>query len=130
MEEIVTETYKQIRTRLFALSCGLLILSVVMSLSKETLWIWSVPFAVIIFLYAVIAPLKLTVVVRMMDKLHIQIGKGLFWILFFIFITPLSWLLRLIRPGLIPLKIDDRAPSYWTTSEKDAVTPDDLKKQF
>ncbi|ASA56524.1 hypothetical protein [Vibrio gazogenes] len=121
---------QQIRIRLLALSCGLLIFSGVMSFVKEAMWIWTVPFAVIILLYALIAPMKLQFVIKAFDKIHALIGKGLFWVLFFIFITPLSWLLRLFRPKLLPLKIDKHLSSYWGEPEKDAITSDDFKKQF
>lgn len=121
---------QQIRIRLLALGCGLLMFSAVMSFVKETIWLWTVPFAVIVLLYALIAPMKLQFLIKTFDKIHTLIGKGLFWVLFFIFITPLSWLLRLFRPKLIPLKIDKNISSYWGEPEKDTLTSDDFTKQF
>lgn len=119
-----------VRKKLIALGCGLIVLSIIISLKKGNLWLWPEPIAVILFLYAAFSPLKLLFIIHALDKIHAYLGRTIFWVVFYFFITPFGWLLRLARPGIMPLKISHKIPSYWKSPDLKKISPDDFDKQF
>ncbi|MFM2481884.1 hypothetical protein [Celerinatantimonas sp. YJH-8] len=122
---------KMVRLRLIALSSGMLVLSLIMSYLKEQLWPWLLPLIVILLLFAIFSPMRLAFLIQGMELLQLQIRKGLFWVLFYIVLTPMSLLFRLLRPATIVLKIDKTVTSYWSKPEQVSFDNDEqFKKQF
>ncbi|WP_409421571.1 hypothetical protein ABHF91_00560 [Pseudaeromonas sp. ZJS20] len=108
----------------------MILFTIIFSIAKQELWPWLLPFAFVLSAFAILAPQCLISVIKIMDKLHWFIRKVLFFVLFFIFITPLSLLLRAIRPEMVVVNTNRKASSYWETPEKKSYHPDDFHKQF
>ncbi len=121
---------RQIRQQLLSFSIALLVLSGVVSLTKAQLWLWPTPLSMVILGYAIWAPEKLKFLVNGMNTVHNYIGKLSFGILFFLFITPLSWIIRMTRSSQIPLALEQEATSYWNTPEREETLAEDFEKQF
>ncbi len=121
---------KKVRRRIFFSGVGLIILSIIMSYLKADYWLWSLPPACLLFLFAAFAPLKLLVIFKVIDKGFYYLRRVLFFLLFFIFITPSSIILKTIRPTLIPLKISAKQKSYWENASKGKEKITNFQKQY
>ena len=121
---------KQARIKLMSLCAALLIFSAIISLSAGGFWPWLLPVVFVLLAFSVLAPLKLMFLIRGMDHFHLCFRKILIWCFFYLFVVPSSWVLRIIRPNIIPLKIDKKTLSYWQVSEKKQFTDDDFTKQY
>ena len=130
MSSVSKSNVRQTRIKLLSLCAGLLIFSTIISLALGTLWPWLLPLALVLLVFAVVAPLKLMFVIRGMDRFHSRFRKVLMWCLFHFFVVPSCWLLRLVRPSIIALEINKKTVSYWGEAEKKTFTVDDFTKQY
>ena len=121
---------KKVRRRVSFSGVGLIILSIIMSYLKKDYWLWSLPPACLLFLFAAFAPLKLFIIIEGIDRGSYYLRKVLFFLLFFLFITPSSIILRAIRPTLIPLKISTKQRSYWENVRKAKEDTINFQKQY
>ncbi|MFH1727684.1 MAG: SxtJ family membrane protein [Pseudomonadota bacterium] len=51
-------------------------------------------------------------------------------ILFYLILTPIAFLAKLIRKNFLDLKIDKTIPSYWIKKENKQINISDYEKQF
>jgi len=51
-------------------------------------------------------------------------------VLFFLVITPIGLLLKLLGKDLLDRKIDKKSPSYWWIEDRREFNPQDYEKQF
>ncbi|WP_100637673.1 hypothetical protein [Marinomonas sp. ef1] len=130
MSNVIDSEVKPTRIKLLSLCAGLLIFSTIISLATGTLWPWLLPLALVLFVFAAFAPLRLMFVIRGMDYFHLRFRKVLMWCLFHFFVVPSCWLLRLVRPSIIALEINKKTVSYWGEAEKKTFTVDDFTKQY
>lgn len=130
MSNMIDSEVKPTRIKLLSLCAGLLIFSTIISLATGTLWPWLLPLALVLFVFAAFAPLRLMFVIRGMDYFHLRFRKVLMWCFFYFFVVPSCWVIRMIRPTIIPLAISQKTLSYWDTSEKKRFTADDFIKQY
>ncbi len=130
MSSVSKSDVKQTRIKLLSLCAGLIIFSTIISLVTGAFWPWLLPLALVLLVFAVVAPLKLMFVIRGMDRFHLRFRKVLMWCFFYFFVVPSCWVLRIIRPTIIPLVISQKSLSYWEPSEKKCFTADDFIKQY
>lgn len=128
--EVKSTEVKPTRIKLLSLCAGLLIFSTIISLALGALWPWLLPLALVLFVFAVFAPLRLLFVIRGMDRFHSRFRKVLMWCLFHFFVVPSCWLLRLVRPSIITLGTNKKTVSYWGEAEKKTFSVDDFTKQY
>jgi hypothetical protein len=50
--------------------------------------------------------------------------------MFFIVVTPIGLLLRMLKKDILRLRIDRQAPSYWIPREPPGPAPESMKNQF
>ena len=84
---------------------------------------------VTIFLYRILIPVN-KLWMGLAELLSKVVGTLLFSILFYIFLTPLSFLRKVFGgSGGMDVKFTDE-DTFWKTREKKEITPDQLEKQF
>ncbi len=120
---------KMIRRKLLSLGGGLFFFSMMAVYFKQEYWFFPLPLVFLLVSFALFSPLKLNFIIKLTEKTTLYLRKILFSILFFSFITPCSFILRIIRPAVIPLKISPKKASYWEEFNKKEYSSD-LNKQY
>ena len=97
----------------------------------ETLRIWPIPIALIFLVLGLInskilTPLNL-IWVKFGELLGRIIAPIVMALVFFVVLTPISLILRLIKKDILKLKIFKKTESYWIKREKKIGS---MKKQF
>ncbi len=97
----------------------------------ETLRIWPIPIALIFLVLGLInskilTPLNL-IWVKLGELLGRIIAPIVMALVFFVVLTPISLMLRLIKKDILKLKIFKKTESYWIKREKKIGS---MKKQF
>ena len=97
----------------------------------ETLRIWPIPIALIFLVLGLInskilTPLNL-IWVKFGELLGRIIAPIVMALVFFVVLTPISLMLRLIKKDILKLKIFKKTESYWIKREKKIGS---MKKQF
>lgn len=62
--------------------------------------------------------------------LHAVVSPLVLGLMFFLVITPIGWLMRLLRKRPLNLAFDRDAESYWIGRDPPGPPPDSLKNQF
>jgi hypothetical protein len=91
--------------------------------------------ALLFTLLALLAPLTAyKSVTRALDRFAYAVGTAVTWVLltllYYIFFLPLGWFLRARGKLAITRSFDPRLPSYWTSLESRARTPESYRRQF
>jgi len=95
---------------------------------------WTAPFAVIFLGLALLAPQTLAPLNRQWTKLgllmHRVVNPIIMGLLFFVAITPMALVLRLLGKDLLRLKRDPAAASYWIVRTPPGPSGDSMRQQF
>jgi hypothetical protein len=90
--------------------------------------------AVILFVFALIAPIALKPIYIIWMKFAFILGwintRLILFILFYLILTPMSLGLRLCGVRLLDRKIEKNKNSYWISQEKNKFKLQDYEKQF
>ena len=121
---------KKLQRKLISLGTGLTIFSIAVSYFKQEYWLWPLPLALLLISFGLVAPWKLNFIIKGLDRGILYFRKSLFFLLFFVFITPSSFILRLIRPSVISLNISPLQKSYWEELKDSEEYSNDLNKQY
>ena len=62
--------------------------------------------------------------------LHKIVNPIVMGLLFYLAVTPMAILLRMLRKDLLKLRRDDAAESYWIPRQPPGPTPESMKSQF
>jgi hypothetical protein len=119
-----------LRKKSIAMCCGLLILSSISYAKNFFVWpIFSVA-AVLILTLGIFCPSKLSKFFYYIQKVHKQIGAVIFFIVFVIVITPMSWVLRALRLDDMTSHPSGSSITYWETENIKDSNDIDFTKQF
>lgn len=95
---------------------------------------WTAPFAAIFLALALLAPQVLAPLNRQWTKLgllmHRVVNPLVMGLLFFVAITPMALVLRLLGKDLLRLKLDPAATSYWIARTPPGPSSDSMRRQF
>lgn len=95
---------------------------------------WTAPFAAIFLALALLAPRVLAPLNRQWTKLgllmHRVVNPLVMGLLFFVAITPMALVLRLLGKDLLRLKLDPAATSYWIARTPPGPPSDSMRRQF
>src|SRR5262245_23347122 len=95
---------------------------------------WALAVAGLFLLLALVAPAALAPLNRLWTKfgllLHRVMSPVVLGVMFFLVITPIGLLMRLLGKDLLRLKFDRAAGSYWISREPPGPPPESLKDQF
>ena len=95
---------------------------------------WTAPFAVIFLGLALLAPQVLAPLNRAWTKLgllmHRVVNPLIMGLLFFVAVTPMALVLRLLGKDLLRLKRDPDAASYWIERKPPGPAADSMRRQF
>jgi hypothetical protein len=101
---------------------------------KEPFRWWACAVAGVFLVIALARPALLAVLNRMWMKLGILLGKIVspvaLGLLFFLILTPLGAIMRLVGKDPLRLKFDPSASSYWIRREPPGPPPDSMTNQF
>ena len=95
---------------------------------------WAVAIAVLLMLIAIIAPHVLhpfnVLWFHFGRLLHRIITPFILAVVYFMVITPIAIILRIMRKDVLCRKLDPVAKSYWIYREPSGPKPDSIRKQF
>ena len=97
-------------------------------------WLWNLGLSTTFLLLALLAPKLL----HPLNRLWFQFGMLLnrivspvvMGVLFFLFITPMSLVIRLLKHDLLRLKFAPQASTYWIERKERRIDPQRFKNQF
>lgn len=91
-------------------------------LGSGKLWLWTVPPAIVLALLNMLAPHKLSPLIRIFRRiselLHRTLSNVALAVVFFAVVTPMGAMLRTFRRDSMPLKNDPSADSYWLSADE------------
>lgn len=94
---------------------------------------WSIVVAVVFFLVAIIRPSYLTIPNRLWREFGTFLGRIIsslvMGFMFFVILTPIAVLKRLLGGSSLPLKPDTAKESYWTILDR-SESVNDMENQF
>jgi hypothetical protein len=95
---------------------------------------WTAPIALLFLLISFVAPQILTPLNRAWTRLgllmHRVVNPLIMGLLFFVAITPMGLMLRLLGKDLLRLKRDPKAQSYWIVRDPPGPAADSMRRQF
>lgn len=95
---------------------------------------WTAPIAAVFLAVALIVPAWLAPLNRLWTKLgllmHKVVNPVIMGLLFFVAITPMALVLRLLGKDLLRLKRDPQAASYWIERTPPGPSADSMRRQF
>lgn len=112
------------------LSIGLLVPSILVSISKQTLWLWTVPLSLIVFFISIYIPQKLEIIYSGIETIGKVLSIIFAFISFYFIITPFSWILRLSKVYQTPIFPDSKQKSYWEQPDDSETNKIDFRRQF
>lgn len=130
------ETTRGSSDRSFGIVFGVVFLLVALwpLLSSGSVRIWAVIASVGFFLAALAVPGLLAPLNRLWMRiglmLHKIVSPVVLGILFYLFVTPMGLVIRLMRKDLLRLRFDSSMRSYWIERNPPGPKPDSLKNQF
>ena len=97
-------------------------------------WPWWLALAVLFALIVLVRPAMLAPLNRLWTRVGIFLGAIIspivLAIVFFLFISPIGWLMRLTGKDPLRLRFEPDADSYWIRREPPGPAPDSLNNQF
>jgi len=101
--------------------------------SEEPVRLWALQVAGAFLAVTFVLPRALTVPNRLWMAFGVAAGRItnpiVLGLVFFLFITPLSLLLRLFRNDLLSRRFDPKADTYWSEIEQQS-SPESMRRQF
>lgn len=102
--------------------------------APRTVRIWSLVVGGVFLLLALVAPKVLAPLNKVWTKLGLILGKIVnpivMALLFFLTITPIGFLMRLMGKDGLRRKLDKQAASYWIERKPPGPSPESMKNQF
>lgn len=96
--------------------------------------LWSLGLAAVFLILAILIPASLAPLNRLWTKfgafLHRIVSPIALGILFFLVVTPVALIMRLMRKDLLRMRLDQSAKSYWIDRTPPGPDADSLKNQF
>lgn len=96
--------------------------------------VWAVIASAAFFFVAVVLPKALAPLNRIWTRLglllHHIVSPIMLGILFYLFVTPMGYLMRLVGKDFLRLHFDSSADSYWIERKPPGPRPDSLNNQF
>ncbi|HKI77232.1 MAG TPA: SxtJ family membrane protein [Ignavibacteriaceae bacterium] len=122
--------------RKFGLTVGLVLIAIAAFLFWKQKG--SYPIFTIIALFLIVSGLLFPLILRPLNKVWMTLAILMGWvmtrviliILFFIVLTPLSFVARIFRKKFLDLDIDKTKESYWEIREKKEINPVEYERQF
>lgn len=103
-------------------------------LSAHPVRLWALVLAAIFLILALLAPSSLTLLNQWWTKfgalLHQIVSPIALGVLFFVAVTPIALLMRLMGKDPLSTRLDTEAQSYWIKRDPPGPSPDSLKNQF
>jgi hypothetical protein len=95
---------------------------------------WSILIAATLLLITIVAPVLFTLPNRLWHRfgllLNSIVGPVALAILFFVVVTPMGWLLRILGKDFMRIRRDGNCSSYWIARDPPGPKPDSLNHQF
>ena len=102
--------------------------------ASRSVRVWALVAALPFLVLALVAPKLLAPLNRVWMKLGLLMGKIVnpivMALLFFLTITPIALLMRLMGKDELRRRIDKRSPSYWIERTPPGPPPESMKNQF
>lgn len=103
-------------------------------LNAHSVRVWALIFSAIFLVLALFAPTCLALLNRLWMQfgalLHRIVSPVALAILFFIVVTPIALLMRILGKDPLRMRLDTNAKSYWIVREPPGPKPESLKDQF
>ena len=134
--QVREEVIKTSSERNFGLvfACFFLLLSTLSFYNGRTGWHYWLPLAALFALLASVAPKVIAPLnrlwARLGDLLHRIVSPLTLCILFYVCITPIGLLMRLVGKDPLRRKFDPGAKSYWIVREPPGPAPETFREQF
>lgn len=112
-----------------------IILGTINFLKGQILWYpWFFGLAVIIISFVILCPMRIKPIFIIFSKVGHAIGwintRILLILIYFIFVTPIAFVMKIFGKDLLNRKIDKSATSYWTRRTITKPGKSELEKQF
>jgi polyferredoxin len=135
-EEIknIKESNKDLRKFGITVGAAFIIIAAFLFWKQSDIYFYFGIAGLFLFLAGLISPVILKPVNKAWMVLAILMGwlmtRVILTILFFVILTPISFLSKLFRKDFLNLKIDHNKESYWEKREEKKLSPADYEKQF
>ncbi len=136
IEEIKNIKSDKKELRKFGISVGavILLISLLLLYWEKSFWIWFFIVADFLIIAGVLFPNILLPLQKVWMTLAVLLGfvmtRVILSILYYIIITPIGFITRIIGKDFLSLKIDKTAKSYWNYRSKKEYQKIDTERQF
>ena len=113
---------------------GFLILGILFAIVKKNFFVYFLIASGIFAVLTLVAPKALKyiyiVIIKITEPLSWIMTRVIFFIFFFIIVTPIGFLIKLLGKDLLHVKIDKNASTYWQKKEIKSFDKTHFERQF